>query len=156
MKKRNLNMTSSKKEFKLKELEELYSSESIEYINHQMDEFYDEKLELMVVELHNNEKILCFCDIAEVNVLYLPIHLIEHVNERGSLSYLFYSYHNLADDCSELILLEAPKVMFAPSKTVTHNFFEYWDSICKRYSKDIENLENENFLEIEPLTKIAS
>ncbi len=133
----------------------------IEYIDTYIDAYMDEEFNIMCVELYNGEKVLCMYDANEPTVLYMPIHLIESVNSDEytyKISYLLYPYHNLASECSELILDEPPKVMFAPKSLLLFRYMGYWNDIKTAYSKVLSNqLEEETEIDyIESQSNVPS
>ena len=153
MKKRNLNMTSSKSE---SDLMQIYYEDALDYIDERMQAFSDNKMSLFIAELQNGEKIVCLCDMDNEYVLYLPVHLVDSFDENGRASYLLYPYCNLADECSELVLSDAPKVLFGPSKSVIDNYFKYWQFIQAKYLREISGNTEEQMSFNEPITSIKS
>lgn len=119
-------------------------TDAIEYIDDMLSEVGEADLNLMFLVLKSGEKILCIYDMEQENVLYLPIHLVDYVNDNGTLSYLFYPYHNVADVCSELILSEQPSVMSAPSQRFIEGFFDYWAKIKSGFEFDLKELNGES------------
>lgn len=130
----------------------------IEYIDTYIAAYMNEEFNIMCVELYNGEKVLCMYDLDDPTLLYMPIHLIENINTDDyvyKISYLLYPYHNLASECSELILDEPPKVIFAPKSLLLFRYMEYWNELKDAYSNILTNqLEDEsdnNYIEAETL-----
>ena len=128
-------MNSLKNEFEITEQE---AQAVIEYIEEQIQLYSDEVYNIMCVELYNGEKIICMYNFEEPEILYMPVHLVENVDSDEytyRLSYVLYAYHNLASDCSELILDESPKIMFAPKTRLLLRYMDYWNVIKDAYQR---------------------
>lgn len=128
-------------------ISKMLSRQTVEYIEEQFDTFEEGELLLMCVELKNNQKLLCFISLDDVNVLYLPIHLVDYVTESGKLSYAFYPYQYLADPSSEVILNEPPATMFAPNEQFIELFFEYWESQVENHLKILNDVNTNDFVQ---------
>lgn len=135
-------MSSLNNEFDMTEQEAV---SVIEYIDEHIEQYAAEKFDIVCVELYNGEKIICMYDGEEPDILYMPVHLVENVDSDEysyRLTYVMYSYNNLASDCSELILSEPPKVMFVPKTRLLMRYMEYWNDIKQAYIQAI-NIANE-------------
>lgn len=135
---------------------ESISHESIqnEYIKSVLNEYYDcdedrdddsyEKT-LLILELQNGERIIGITNISDPTIVELPVHIVEQqqMDENGySIYYRLYSYQNMADEVSELVLYQQPFLSYAPKQNIIDSYFNYWISIVNL--NDEKNKENKN------------
>ena len=126
--------------YKLIQMEHI--RDKIDYIDELLSDVGDNIL-LMFVVLNTQEKLLCLYDIKEENMLYLVIHLVDYVDDNGNVSYLFYPYHSVADQCSEIILSEQPSVMASPSQRFIDAYFNYWAKYISSLEYELTELSDE-------------
>lgn len=149
-------MNSLNNEFEISENE---AKAVIEYIDEHIDAYMEEAYNIVCVELYNGEKILCMYDFDDPTTLYMPIHLIENITNDDyayKISYLLYPYHNLASDCSELMLDEIPKVVFAPKSVLMMRYMTYWNDTKAVYESVLEQAPELEQFDIYPETNIIS
>lgn len=104
----------------------------LDYINSRLKEYYDGDGHLLILELQNGEKILGITDIEDPTIVALAVHIVEQQEiESGSMSvyYRFYTYQNMADTVSELVLFQYPSIAYAPKQDIITAYFKYWTSI---------------------------
>lgn len=115
------------------------SEHNVAYIDDLLERYIEGEFNIICAELENGEKVLCMHSINEEYTLYMPIHLIEDIEDDEfsyKLTYKMYSYRGLAADCSELILSNKPSIIFAPKPSLMARYTDYWTSI-RQYHMDI-------------------
>lgn len=135
------------------------SEHVVAYIDELLERYIDGDFNIICAELENGEKILCMHNIDEEYTLYMPIHLIEDIEDDEfsyKLTYKMYPYRGLAADCSELFLSKEPSVIFAPKPALMSRYTEYWASI-RNYHLNLllavnEAKDNPDMVVIEPST----
>lgn len=125
-----------------------------EYIRDKLSEYYGGEGELLIVELQSGEKILGITDLEDPTIIALVVHIVEYHEADGSSYYRFYTYQNLADSVSELVLYQLPALAYAPKPDIIDAYFNYWSSVAK--SEDVlESSEHSNSSFISTTTKLS-
>lgn len=101
-----------------------------EYIRETLSNYYDGEGELLILELQSGEKILGITDIEDPTIVSLVVHIVEFHEHDGSAYYRFYTYQNLADSVSELVLYQLPSLAYAPKSDIIDAYFNYWSSVA--------------------------
>lgn len=112
-----------------------------DYINERLSQYYEGDGHLLILELQNGERILGITDIEDPTVVALAVHIVEQQElEAGGVSiyYRFYTYQNMADVVSELVLFQYPSIAYAPKQDIITAYFKYWSSVV-RTSDVVEN-----------------
>lgn len=117
------------------------------YIDEVLQDYYadDGEKTLLILELQNGERIIGITDINDPTIVELPVHIIEQqeMDEKGySIYYRLYSYQNMADEVSELVLYQTPFLAYAPKQNIIDSYFNYWISVMNLNTT--KNEENKN------------
>lgn len=154
-------MTSSNNEFNEDNTitpEEEYAIDRILYVESVFEQFENDEVDLVSVELPNKQMIVCFIDWENPEVLILPVHLYETTSDIDGIynaSFSFYQYQGLADKFADIIIPGGPSVIFTPKSDIILKFFEYWEITKNALLKDVNYNEND-ILYNESDTKLKS
>lgn len=106
------------------------SSNELEYINNILDAYEDNSLDLILVELKNNEKVIALVDnklLSEgiIEELLLPIHLVDNFDV-NKIVYSLYPYFNIARTVASLNINEY-NLYTLPTEKLISNYTIYWE-----------------------------
>lgn len=135
-------------------VEVIEAKHTVEYITEYINAYMNSEFDIICVELNNGNKIIAMVPLLEnsdiyydLSVLSMPVHLVETVTQEDDYSYKtslnMYSYHNIASECSELILGDIPAVTFVPKTLAINSYMSYWNSL-RDYYNNILNSENKD------------
>lgn len=136
-------MTSSNKEFDNENTvspEEEYAIDRILYVESVFDQFENDEVDLVSVELPNRQIIVCFIEWESPDILILPVHLYETTSDidgNYTPTFSFASYNGLADKFAEIIVPGGPSLIYTPKSDIILKFFEYWEITKNSMLKDV-------------------